>query len=785
MVVWLQGNRSSTTIDTSPITDIINSLKTFFSVEQCINFIESTGDTKIFFISSHSNNDMVLEKVSDYSQIIAIYILQIQEELIERSPPSNVKLHGIYSNVQSLCEELSKEYDRRRHCSQIPMSVFLRDKNQQTVRDLSKDNVQFLWFQLLIDILTKIPHNDQAKDEMLRECRKHYGIPCNEDGEVEEDTVKTPMNNNKNAEKDILNFKMNYKPTEALKFYTNDSFLYRLFNQAFRTENIDLLFIFRFFLADMYKQLQTVYSEQFPDKLSRTVFRGQTMTNLEFDSIKNNIGRLVSLNTFFSTSTDRDVALIYADFGAAPDPMMQSVLFKIEVDVTHSTVKRPFASISDLSTIPDEQEVMFSVGSMFCIESVRDKRTTDGHWYVNLKLVEDDNDINELRNELEKELCDKGDLCSLGIALKLMGDHERAERYFRMLLEYIPEDNSNIGRIYSFLGVVTYDKGDYRASLSYHEKALEYFNKLTNYDVREPIGREYVHIGSSHHQLGNLDLAKKYYTMATDIQTSPKLLAYTYNQIALIYRDKGDKRLALEYFQKILYIDEQVLKINQYQPELATIYNNIGEIYDQLGDNENALKYLEHALDIRLKGTVSTHKDLAAIYINLAKVYRDKKELKKALELLEKALEIETRTFGNNYKPSALTHNNIGAIYHEMNDLARTLYHSETSLRILLHSQATENSADIFQIQYNIGVLQFNLGNNIKALKITRKALENQLRIFPENHESFARTYLLLSQISEQQQDKPTALEYIEKGIEIARVSILPHDKIAFQDYQH
>ncbi|CAF4291781.1 unnamed protein product, partial [Rotaria sordida] len=89
--------------------------------------------------------------------------------------------------------------------------------------------------------------------------------------------------------------------------------------------------------------------------------------------------------------------------------------------------------------------------------------------------------------------------------------------------------------------------------------------------------------------------------MATDIQKSPESLSCTYNQMALVYRDKGEKQLALEYFQKTLNIEEQVLKRNKYEPVLATMYNNIGEIYVQLGDDENALKYLHHALYIRLK----------------------------------------------------------------------------------------------------------------------------------------------------------------------------------------
>jgi tetratricopeptide (TPR) repeat protein len=422
---------------------------------------------------------------------------------------------------------------------------------------------------------------------------------------------------------------------------------------------------------------------------------------------------------------------------------------------------------------------------MFRIEYAQDKRTTDGYWEVKLKMVEDDDDLSELRNELEKKYCDKGDLCSLGEALMAMGDFERAERYFHMLLEYIPESHSRTYFIYSCLGKIAQYKGDHQTSLKYHENALEYLNKPSIYNEKENIGGEYVDIGASHQHLGNLDLAMKYLTMATEIQKSPESLSYTYNQIALLHRDKGNKNLALEYFQKTFHIEEQVLQTNQYAQVLATMYNNIGDIYLQLGDYENALKHLHHALDIRLKGTVSTHTDLAAIYTNLGLVYHRKEELKIALEVLEKALEIDTQTFGNNHESLALTHNNIGAVYQDMNDLNRALYHSETGLRILLRSQAGENHVDVSKLQYNIGMIQFRLGNNTKALKMIQKALQNQLKILPENDAKIAHTYLLLSNIYSKENDKTTALEYMGKAVQIARISMLPHDQLKFQTFQH
>ncbi|UJR12639.1 hypothetical protein I4U23_016814 [Adineta vaga] len=779
-IIWLQNDKNNISIDTSLISNIIDSLKVFFCVNQCMDFIKLSTDTNFFVIISHTDNTMIVEQISAYSQVITVYILQNEEESIVRSMTSIPKLHGIYSDIVSLSEELSNEYKRRLKCSEMPLSVFLRDNKDKTVRDLNKENVRFLWFQLLIDILIKIPYNEQAKSDMLYECRKHYGIPCGDDNN-NDDSMKTIYD--RKAKEDIDNFEKNYKPTEAVRFYTNDSFLYRLFNRAFRTENIDLLFICRFFLADVYKQLQDLHCQQFPDQLPHTVFRGQFMTHEEFQIIQDNIDGLMSVNTFLSTSRERHVATIYG--GSGLDSTMLSVLFEIELDITGTIIKRPFAGIEEFSRFPDEREVLFAVGSIFRIVSVEDKRSLEGFWCVKLKLIDKNSDLHELQNELEKQYCSESNLRGLGLVLHVIGDYERAERYFLMLLEYIPEGNFKLGQIYADLGSISLSKGDYQKAIEYHEKSLEYFSRPDIFDQRENIGRQHVDIGVSHQRLGDLNLALKYFLKALDIQKLPQSLSYTYNQIAMLYKDQGEKHLALEYFQKTLHIEEHVLKTNQYAPVLATMYNNIGEIYTQLNDYDNALKYLHHALDIRLKGTVSTHTDLAAIYINLGNLYQRINEPQRALEVLEKALKIDTNTFGNDHESLVVIHNNLSTVYIDMKDLPRALYHSETALRILLRSQAGENHIIISIVQLQIANIQLSLGNNIKALKIARKALDNQLKIFPENHEKFVHTYSLLSKIYMRKKDITSALEYMEKAVEIARIIILPKNPLKFQTLQH
>ncbi|CAF3293331.1 unnamed protein product [Rotaria sp. Silwood2] len=770
-IVWLHNNENSTFIDTSSIFDITNSFKSFYNVDQCLNYLTSESETKIFFITSYLDYELILSKVFELSRVISIYLFYNDPNSINISNKFIKKLRGIFSDMKTLCNQLSEEYKQNISMQKMSISIFHEDKHEKTIRNLSKDNARFLWFQLLINVLIRIPHNDQAKEQMINDCRIHY-----------KDDSK--------AQRDIEKFNQTYKSSEALRFYTEDSFLYRLFNQALRKENIDFLFIFRFFMADMYNQLQQLYMEQFQNNSIQNgtglmLFRGQIMSDIEFNYIKENIGRVISVNTFFSTTAHRQVAIIFS--GAVPNVQNAnyvSVLFEIDTNVLHNRIKRPFASLEAFSKIKDESEVLFAVGSTFRIESIHDYRTNEGYWYVKMKLAEDTDEINELRNQLEKQYCNQGDLCSIGQILRGMGDYKKAERYFLMLLECIPERHPSYAQICSSLGMISRDKGDYQTSLKYHELALKNFNQINIYDQHDNICFQYASLGSTYHLLGNNDLALKYLTMAINDKSSPSLLSLAYNQIGIIYRGKGEFRLALEYFQKTLNIEEEILKTNKYAPVLATMHNNIGEIYVHLDDDDNAIKHLNQALEIRLKGTVSTHTDLAAIYNNLGMLYNNKNAHRKALEMLEKALEIDTNLFDENHESLSVTHYNISGAYLGMGDLAKAVYHSETALRIQLRSQARDDQLIISKYQLHLGRIQLELGNFTKALKIAEKALNIQLKYLPDNHRDFTYTYLLFSNIHEKEGNIIKAIEYLEKSEDIARISILPYNRAEYDRIQ-
>ena len=115
-----------------------------------------------------------------------------------------------------------------------------------------------------------------------------------------------------------------------------------------------------------------------------TVYRGERLQPNELQSFQKNIGGYTITNTFLSTTTDRDVACIFAGDGSE-SPFIESVLLEIKVDTGVKTTK-PYAPIQEYSYYETESEILFSLGTRFKIVSVT-QEPIDRIWTVELLLV--------------------------------------------------------------------------------------------------------------------------------------------------------------------------------------------------------------------------------------------------------------------------------------------------------------------------------------------------------------------------------------------------------------
>ena len=482
-------------------------------------------------------------------------------------------------------------------------------------------NGQFLYVQLLFNCLVRMQSSSSDKNELVSLCKAQY-------------------KNNYTELKNIHDFEKNYSADRALNWYTRPTFLYQVLNQAFLAQNIDLLFLFRFSIRDLRHQL-----EQYRCLSRVRIYRGQLMSNDEVRSLQDAVGEFISINSFFSTTMNRDVALFFLG-DCEVFNNLQRVLFEIDAD-PHLNGIKPFANISSVSHCPDEQEVLVMIGSIFRLISIH----LDGNQLFIVRLImcsDNDHDLKTISDHMTNEYFGAGEtsLGQFGNVLRSMGKFDDVERYYCRLLKELPSDHQDTAGCYWGLGIVAFNKGQYDSSLKYHRRALNIFQQTL-----QPNNR---HLGDSSNCIGS------------------------------VYESKRKFRQALKSYKEALVIYQQTL--GEDHPDVAICFGNMGNIYHDQKKCLKALECLRAALTIWQKSLPTDHHHLGSIHNNIANVYYSLGQYDRALQHYNESLKIKSRSLPHKHPSTASTLKNLGNIYENMDQYQRTLVYLEQAADIYYHT---------------------------------------------------------------------------------------------------
>lgn len=274
----------------------------------------------------------------------------------------------------------------------------------------------------------------------------------------------------------LREFEHDYSSNKVLWWYTRDSFFYKILNKALRVQNNEILVLFRSYISDMYHQL---CCHQL--KTSIRIYRSQLMTEEEIYSLKRSTGQYISVNSFLSTTVQRDTALFFMGEGT-PEDNLRRVLFEIDADPSVVSMK-PFADITAHSDFPIETEVLFMLGSIFHLDSITVDE--DHLWVIKMTLFSDD------KHELKQVLAhmkgqngkEEAELCVLAKIVWKMGKFSLAEKYYHRLTSEILVNDPRLIRLYQELGDITSHQGNYDASILWYNRALEIKQKHPSFDT--------------------------------------------------------------------------------------------------------------------------------------------------------------------------------------------------------------------------------------------------------------------------------------------------------------
>jgi tetratricopeptide (TPR) repeat protein len=597
LLLWLDGSIDEVNNDDcrnsiAKLRQVVNTINTFTDVDKCIDFIDRIKEERIFMIISGAFGETTVPIVHEKPQVSTIYIFCGNKTRHEKWALQWPKVKGVFTDIRLICEALKQAaYD----CDQNMVSIsFVKSSKDETSKEnLDQLDQSFMYTQILKEILLTINFEQQHIDEFLTYCREQFA----------DNTTEL-----KNVEK----IRKEYRHHQPIWWYTYQCFLYSMLNKSLRVMDIDLIIKMGFFVRDLHQHITALHSGQYGGQNhsnSFIVYRGQGLSPADFEQLMATQGGLLSFNNFLSTSKDRNVSFEFAQRTIETSNLM-GIVFVMKIDPSISAT--PFAKICDVSAYKAEEEILFSMHSIFRIGSVKQLDGNNRLWQVELTLTSDnDPQLLALTEYMSEEITGSTGWDRLGHLMFRLGQFNKAEELYEILLKQTTNEDRE-AYLYYMLGMIKDEQGEYAEAIDFYEKSLEIWRKtLPPNDLN--FANSYNNIGEVYDKMGEYSKALSYYEKALEIRqkTLPlnhPHLATSYNNIGLVYDNMGEYSKAISYYEKALEIYQKTLPPNH--PNLATSYNNIGSMYDNMGEYSNALSYCERAVDMGQRSLPANHPTL-------------------------------------------------------------------------------------------------------------------------------------------------------------------------------
>jgi tetratricopeptide (TPR) repeat protein len=691
-LVWLDEsidelNNDNCRNSIAKLHQVVNTVDTFTDVDECIDFINSIEETT-FMIYSGALGQTTIPVVHNKSQVNTIYIFCENKAQHKEWAKGWPKVKGVYTDIVPICEALKQA---AQDCDHNSVSIsFVKTTDGASKEYLDTLNSSFMYTQILKEILLTIDFEQEHINGFLTYCREQFA--------------------DNNAElKNVEKIRKEYRDHQPIWWYTYDCFLYSMLNRALRLMEVDRIIKMGFFVHDLHNHIAELHTEQYGGhhhSNSFTVYRGQGLSQADFEQLKKTQGGLISFNNFLSTSQKHDVSLEFARQTISTSNLM-GVLFVMKIDP--SITATPFANVENIGYYQREEEILFSMYSIFRIGQVKQIDNNDRLWQVDLTLTGDnDPQLHALTERGRDEIKGSTPWLRLGDLMINLAQYNKAEDLLKILLPQATDEREK-GDIYYQLGCVKYYEGKYENSIPIFEKSLE-IRRKTLTSQHPDVADCYSYIAWAYHDMCEYSQALWYYETALEIQqkTLPEdhpALATSYNNIGELYDNMGEYSIALSYYEKSLEIVQKTLPPNH--PDLASSYNNIGGVYNNMSEYSKALYYYEKDLEILQKTLPANHPNLAMSYNNIGGVYDNMEEYSTALSYYEKDLEILQKTLPANHPNLATSYNNIGGVYDSMGEYSKALSYYERALSIWQRS-LPPNHPHLKSVKGNIELVKRN-----------------------------------------------------------------------------
>jgi tetratricopeptide (TPR) repeat protein len=525
---------------------------------------------------------------------------------------------------------------------------FIAPDDATTNQNLDQLDQSFMYTQLLKEILLTIDFEQKHIDDFISYCREQFA----------KNTMEL---------KNIDKFEREYYQHDPIWWYTYPCFLYSMLNRALRMMEVDLIITMGFFVRQLHQRMVQLHLIQYTGhnhSKSFTVYRGQGLSQTDFDQLMKTKGGLLSFNNFLSTSADRQESLKFSRETIRTSNLV-GILFIMKIDPSVSSI--PFADVRDISYCHKEQEILFSTHSIFRIREIKKLEENGRLWEVELTLTSDNDSQLEALTERIREETFKGykGWYRLGYLLIKLGQFDKSEQLYDIMLDKTTDDDHEERLfIYHMLAMVKDNQGKYAEAITFYKKSIE-IKQIILSPTDLSLASSYNNIGLVYEKMKKYSKALSSHTKALCIREKflPPIhldLAQSYACHGSVYDSMGEYSIALSYYDKAHEIYQKVLLENH--SDLATSYDNIGKVFSKISEYSKALSCQQTALDIRQKVLPIYHPILATSYYNIGSVFSRMGDDEKALPFYERALDIGKRSLAANHPHLRLYKNKVEKI---------------------------------------------------------------------------------------------------------------------------
>jgi len=257
------------------------------------------------------------------------------------------------------------------------------------------------------------------------------------------------------------------------------------------------------------------------------------------------------------------------------------------------------------------------------------------------------------------------------------------------------------------------------ASQGDYDAAIEKFDSILLIDPNDFKARN--NLGIIYKRLGRHNDALKVYSEAEDIvrrECGPLCLdlGYLYMNIGIIYNDKQDYELALQY----LNFAENIFKdLNITTERASSVYNNIGHAFFGMNDARKALRSFQKGVEVK---KVLESRNLHISYANCASAYEKLEKFDSASIYYNYSIQAKIKLESDTHYILIKTYNNYGVLLQKMDSMELALDYFQMALRIAKSYWADKHS-DIAESYRRIASWYMKNGEAELAIDYYQKGL--------------------------------------------------------------